>query len=266
MSVIDYAINKIKSIGINKNILNIAFLKQPNELGLKPSIDEQIETLVINNIVLKDLNVIGGLKIDIPITDCEIRYYQNTLYNRNAVLKVPFEVTNGRKIIEVLDLLLILSQEFTYSGNNRLSQVMDQLNRSKLNMENNVRPITDLKLIAPNTILIFDNVTMLQNGVLSVMVENNKNLSNISMRHADEFYKLVLLATKAYIYNKVKVELDQGALYNGHEAGTINTIIESYAEAADEYEQLIEEKWGKIAFMSDQRSMNELVEGMIGLV
>ena len=266
MGLIDYAINKIKKIGIDRHILELVFLKEPNGLGISPSIDEQIETLVIDELVLKDLNVIGGMEVNIPLDKCNVSYVQNTLYNRNAVVTVPFELTNGRKILEALNVLLILSQEFTYGGSNRLTQLMDQLSRSKLNMENNVRPITDLKLIAPNTILIFDNTTILQNGILNVMVEHNNNLSNISMRHADHFYKLVLLAVQAYSYNKVKIELDRGALYNGHEAGAVNTILESYADAKQEYEQLLEEKWGKIAFMSDRQSMNDLVGNLIGLV
>ena len=266
MSIIDYAINKIKTIGIPKDVLELAFLKKPNELGLNVSIDSQIEDLVIKPIVLRDLNVLGGLKVTIPLNDCEIRTYNNTLYETNAIINVPYKVTNGRKILEALEILIIYNQEFTYGGDNRLLQVIDQLNRSKLSMENNLRVITDLRLIGPNTILVYDNVVNLSSGVLVAMVEHNSDLSNISMRYADDFYKLVKKACEAYIYNSVVVELNRGAIYNGHELGKVNEIIESYASAEEEYEQMLEEKWGKIMFMADRESMDDYVKSMIGLV
>jgi len=265
MGLIEFAINKIKKIGINKEVLELGFLKEPNELGIRTSIEEQLETLVIKGLVLKDLDVLGGIQVTIPVESCKVTRYKNTFYNINAVINVPFELTNGRQIIEVLNMLVIYSQEFTYGGNNRIMQNLDMLNR-KVNMENNMRPITNLKLIAPNTILIFDNVNVLTNSVLNVMVENNENLSNISMRHSDAFYKLVKLATEAYIYNKVIVDLNKGVLFNGHEAGVINEILNSYSGKEEEYEEFLNSKWGKIAFMSDQKSMNDLVTGMIGLV
>ena len=265
MGLIVYAINKIKAIGIPKEILELAFLNIPNRYGIAASIDSQIENLVIDSIVLPDLNVLGGLKVSIEVDRCETELVNVTRSVNNAVIRVPFELTNGRKIIEPLNLMILYQSEFTYGGNERLLQTLDQLERSKLSMENNMRPIADLRLIAPNTILVYEPVMNLTNSILNVMVEHNRDLSNLSMRHADNFYELVKRACKAYIYNTVRIELDRGAIYNGHELGKVNEIIESYATAEEEYQQFLNEKWGKIMFMADEESKSDYIKGMIGL-
>ena len=133
-------------------------------------------------------------------------------------------------------------------------------------LHNDYRAVTDMELIGPNTILVYDNIITIVNGTLKVMVENDKNLFNLSPRYYNEFYKLCLLATKAFIYNKLVIEADRGMIYNGHELGKFNDILDSYNNAAEEYEQLLDDKWGKIGFMMDRQNMSDFVRSMIGLI
>jgi len=263
MSAINYAISKIKSIGIPMQVLNLAFLKKPNIFGISTSIDSQIRDLVIEPIVLRDLNVVGGKQMSIDINSCYVDFYQNTFNTQNLVIKVPYQVTGNRKILEAVNLLLIndmkrfnmTSDALTFG----ISKKMD-FNNSTYNAGT---PITNLELIGPNTILVYDNVVNLGQAYLNVIIEYDKNGSDIKRRYWLDFYNLCLLATKAFIFNKLIVDMNAGMIYNGHELGKVTETIESYADAADQYEELLETKWRKITFISDKNQMSAFVKGMI---
>jgi len=263
MSAISYAISKIKSMGIPMQVLNLAFLKKPNLFGISTSIDSQIRDLVIEPIVLKDLNVVGGKPLTIDVNTCYVDFYQNTFNTQNIVIKVPYEITGKKRIIEATELLLINNNKQFNMSTDPLTFGISKKFDFNMSTYNAGTPITNLELIGPNTILVYDNVVSLGQAYLNVIVEYNKNGSDIKRRYWLEFYKLCLLATKAFIYNKLIVDMNVGFIYNGHELGKVNETIESYADAAEQYEELLETKWRKITFLEDKNQMSAFVKGMI---
>jgi hypothetical protein len=59
-------------------------------------------------------------------------------------------------------------------------------------------------------------------------------------------------AVKAYIYQRLRIPVDQGALVGGVELGAFKDTIESYADAVDNYTDFLETRWKKTAAWSDK--------------
>jgi hypothetical protein len=75
-------------------------------------------------------------------------------------------------------------------------------------------------------------------------------MTNITPGGVKQFCKLVILATKAWIYNETVIDLDMGYLYKGMEVGRVREIIDSYADSAELYSEFLEEYRG-VGFMMD---------------
>jgi hypothetical protein len=67
---------------------------------------------------------------------------------------------------------------------------------------------------------------------------------------ASAAWELIPIRTKP-IYNTYTVQLDIGELRGGQNLGKIKEIIDSYADAEQNYEDYLKEKWAKIAIMND---------------
>ena len=262
MSAIKYGIDRILR-EIPTEILHMAFLRKSSFFGIETSLESQITDLVIKKIVLRDTNVIGGVTITIDLNKCNMTYYEKNRTAHNVVIKVPFGVTNKKKILEPLSLVGNAGNNSGYnSSNNPLLSAMS----NKMDHDGGIGSsfaTSNLELIAPNTILVYEETMGLNNGFIKVIVENNNNLTNISPRSYLSFGELCVLATKQHIYNKLIIDLDKGALYGGHELGKISDIINGYESATEDYNNYIKEKWMKTTFMNDKPAMSSFMKTML---
>ena len=263
MSAISYAIDRITR-EIPKEILELAFLRKASYFGVNTTLAAQITDLVIKKIVLRDTNLIGGINITIPVDKCKQTYYEKNRTNHNLVITVPYTLTNNKKIIEPLSLTANAVMDSNYNGTNNMMvnhmyNILDH--RSKVGEE---FVTSNLELIAPNTILVYEHITVLANAFLSVIVENNDNLSNLQPRSYLAFGELCVLAAKMFIYNKLIIDLDKGALYGGHELSKIADIVSSYESAFEDYDTFLKEVWSKITFMTDSVSYSKYIQSMVG--
>jgi len=190
MSVIKHAIDRVL-LTIPKHILKLGFLEEVKAYRIETTLEQQISNLVIDNIVLTDINLLGGITVKIPIDKCYTYEYRHASNVCNRIIKVPLTLTGNKK-----------GQVFS-----------------------------NLDLIATNTILVNDNVYSISSGYIEVVLENNKNLSNIKRGNQLDFSEMVILATKSYIYNKLIIDLDKGSLYYGHDLNKVSDIISSYETA-----------------------------------
>ena len=261
MSAIRHAVDVVMR-NISSKTLRLAFLKNTDNYKIETTLERQIEDLVIKPIVLKDTNLIGGTTITIPVDSCYQQQYYHNETSHNIIISVPLELTNNRKIIEPLGITSNTNNIGSSKGDGLMTnlgnKIMDQYDAPTVGLS-----ITDLELVATNTILVYTNVVALYNAYLRVEIENNNNFSNLNRKTIRPFGQLVLLATKMYIYTKLNVELESGALYNGHELGKVTTEIESFESASEEYETFLNEKWGKLMFMNDSVSMSRFIGNMI---
>lgn len=258
MNAIGYALNRIK-LAIPPEILTIAFTEYNAVAKSMVSLDEHILATVIRPIVLVDCNIVGGIQTTIPLNQCDI----NFLNNREFIVSVPKNLTNGKSIITLLSLVsnVLYNQATTFMS-------MSPLQSAGLNTMNNVGTTnivqtSRMELIADNLVLIADPTINLVNGMLRCMIENMNNLENINPRSFDAFGELCVKAVKSWIYNYMKVKLNKGYIYGGHELSTVTEIIDSYSDSFNEYREYLNTKWGKIAFINNSVAMDRYVRSML---
>ena len=262
MGAIKYGINRIIR-EIPNEILHMAFLRKSSYFSIETSLEKQITDLVIKNTVLIDTNVVGGITVIIPLEKCNLRYYEKNVTEHNLIIQIPYRVTNGKKVLSPLSLVSDAGGSSMHnSSTNSLVSAMG----NKLDHDASVGAgvsTSNLELIAPNTILVYEEITMLTDGYIKVLVENNENLSNISPKSYLNFGELCVLAAKQFIYNKLTIDIDKGVLYGGHELGKITEIINSYETATEEYNTFIKEKWMKTMYINDKVAMSDFIQALV---
>jgi len=262
MSALKYGMDRIMR-EIPREILHMAFLRKSSYFGIETTLDKQISDLVIKKVVLRDTNVVGGITLTISTENCNLRYYEKNSTEHNLVIQVPYKITNGKKILEPLSLVDGAGQNNNFnSSTNALVSAMGNKMNHDANIGNGFAT-SNLELIAPNTILVYEEIDFLSIGYLKVLVENNENLTNISPKSYLNFGELCVLAAKQYIYNKLVIDLDKGALYGGHELGKIADIINNYETATEDYNIYLKEKWMKTMFINDKPSYSDFIKGMV---
>ena len=257
MNAITHAINNIR-FSIPLEVLRLAFGEPEGIFSEAVGLDELITARVLRPKILVDCNLVGGVSRQILINQCKVRRVPG-----GWVITVPKELTDGRSIINVTDLLsgvIRTTGTAQRAGlpptSSPLTAIPDMLNPPM------VIPTTRLELLADNIVLVKTDMQIITNGVLSCNIENDNNLNNISPRSYTPFAKLVLLGVKAYIHNTLIIRVGEGYIYNGHELGIINETINNYADAHEMYEEFLEYKWSKIAYMNDKHKMSNYIAGI----
>lgn len=261
------AMNKMLSeihFQIPNEILNLAYSVPNPYTNMVTSPDDAIMTQVIRGRLMVDLNLASQEMLYIPLNKCK-RLYSDTL---KASYYIPKELTDGRSIISVHSLL---SSNQYYGSTNIVNHgvtsnsLMNQANHIMNSLDDaNIRQTAHMELIGENTILIHEGMLHEINIMLTVIVENDANLTNINPKTILKLSHMAVLVTKAHIYNTLIVRLNKGAIYAGHELSVIKDIIEDYKDAENEYREYYNTVWKKVAFMNNEKSMHQYIGAMMG--
>lgn len=250
---------------IPPEILNIVFVKRLARWRDTPaSVDEQIMALVMRPRVLIDCDIVGGREIWICLDG--LRTGGDEMYE--SVYRIPKDRTNGASITAVLNVSFSDPSRISAAGvaangqNNMMLQggqaVMDAM--GSIPQTSTAR----IELIGENVVLINDVMTMPANAYLRCLVANDENLNNIQLRSYHHYAKLVEFAVKSYIYNTYVIDLDIGELRGGQTLGRIKDIVDSYADAEENYQTYLREKWTKVAYMNDRERYTRTLRMIIG--
>lgn len=258
MNAINYAVTFIMN-QIPRAILDKTFISAYNHMTTIPvSTDSRIRDLVINSRVLEDINIIGGTHVTIPLDGLP----QEVIENNAVVVRIPKSRTQGRSILSVHSVSFGAS---AISGivTNPLSQGGDLANAQQ-QMLNGISSIpyvseAQVTLLAENVVMI-EGVNMMSGYMyLRCEVENDSNLNNIKKRSYLAFGQLCSLATKSYIHSTMVIPMDIGFIEGGATLGKMSEIIDSYADAEDEYQEFLRTKWAKVSKLNDTETVEQLV-------
>ena len=257
MNALTYAIQKIK-LEIPKEILRIAFTQDDTSWRKSTlSIDDEIMTRVIRPIVLVDTDIVGGSQLVVSLEGLTPTYADTY----TVVYTVPMERTGGRDIVSVLSIgYLPFSGSYSPAsyGMNGLTPIgandLEISARKMGDSMSSVPPLSnaDVEVAPGNTLIIRDQLRIPGAYQLRVMVGNEKNLNNIPRRAFLDFAALCIKATNLYIYNELRIKLDQGYLLGGQEVSSVKNYIDSLSEVATEYNDMLKKDWRAIAIMSDR--------------
>lgn len=275
MNALMYALNEIRS-QIPYEVLYAALTYGDDmQITNMTSLDDKIMNKIIRGRVMLAANVVGGIEHMIPLQGIRPTFSEQFY----TVYQIPGELVMDKQIISALGLTHMplpgyaqingtmgaTSPAVYGSLGNRFnsSAVMNVTNR----IESSVNPAiamstAHIEIVARNTVAVYAHYQALGNFGLRVVLENDSQMNNIQPRSYQSFSTLCVLATKAYIYNKMVVALNSGYLSGGQELGAFKMIIDGYAEAQEQYQLYLTNVWTATAFMNDARAFHDHLGGM----
>ena len=244
-------------------VLNIAFKAgNRNSWSATPiSLEERITASVIRSRVLVDCNLVGGIEKVINLAKAQVTY----VYNLDTLYKIPKVLTDNKSITSVLSFIpgTLNADAISSIGYGTTNELVNAGNRIGDAIGANYPQVeANMEIIGDNLVVVKYSVFPSVPGSLRVTVGNDENLENISPRSYINFSKLVTLATKAYIYNKLLIELDRGYLLGGQELTTVTNYVESLSDSNELYLEYLNTVWRKTSVMNDTEVFSRYIRAM----
>lgn len=281
MNAVMYSLMEIKR-KIPAPILEKAFKPvQFNQLRRDPfmpaSLDNLILEKVINGPVRRDCDTAGASEVTIDLKGLPIEKVANDKY----CIHIPKSLTNGREITSALALIFYsmnnvstdsmlqgLSNSTTYSNGNGCNHNQSS-NNLFAGLTKSLQPMmlsqtTNVRIVDGATLLVEDVILPGGTPHLRCILANDTTFSTLAQAAWKHFSKLCVLAAKEYIYNNLVIEIDAAEMVGGQELGKFKDIVESYADAGEQYEEFYSEKWRKIQFMADVPRHARFIKSLIG--
>lgn len=261
-SPIDNAIQEL-FMRIPPQILALAFIG-PHAINNpyiqnNANIPSAIRERVVNRRVLKDFNLLGGTEHVVPLYGLEpqiIDHYARVYY-------VPKDRTQGRSIIDVLSMSYGTMGTYGYNLGLGMTSYANNgeygrgaLQDGLMNIQASYSAIPQVgtancRLIGENMVYISDIIPISMDPHLRCRLAYDNELSTMSASFQPFMAELVYLATRAFIYNELVVQLDLAALIGGQELGVVTDIIRGYEDSDRMYIELRDEKMAKKAYLAD---------------
>lgn len=281
MSAIRYAINEVLNT-IPKAVLQKAFLRPTISWAplMDTNLEEQIENRVIRQRVIPASNLKGGTMVMIPL----MGLHYDVTRNYEVVLRIPKSLTQERKIMTVLHLSYVGptggvgSPNAGYGGYGGGSMGVNSIGgysndgsalmgaaAGMLNALDKI-PVTgtaNVQLIGENTIMISNCTSLSGNPHLRCMLAYDDELSEINPRSYSEFAELVTLATKAFIYRELVIDIDESELRGGYNLGIFKEIVSGYSDSDQNYKDYLRNTWQAVMFMNDKAAFRRFIKSNV---
>ncbi len=227
------------------------------------SMDTIIRRQIIEGKVMIDINLCSGVEVFIPMMDA----ISERVDPWTMVYTVPKELTQGRSITEVYG--LSYGQGHTLGNVGVISEDRSMVLEAAAGLMQSNSAWTQVQsayctLIADNTVMVTNMNRVPGIMFLRCMVAHDPNLANLPMSYSDAFSELCILATKAYIYNRTIIPLDEGAIRGGASLGRIREVVDSYADAASMYKEYLRDEWRKRGVMANRDQHRRLLRYTVG--
>ncbi|EBW9734515.1 hypothetical protein DQR70_05925 [Salmonella enterica subsp. enterica serovar Oslo] len=273
MSVVDKLVHEIKR-AIPKPVLEVAFLKRMGRNHkYAGGLDWEIRKHVITDQIVEDLDILGAETVNIPLSGAEVQFLENQDYR--TVIRIPKSKTKGRRISQVIAFNYWYNTvaadlnngwqtgggNIQNCGNSPLMQTAQQVIRAAGPAP--INSSASVELIAENTVVINDYMGKVQQGSLTCRLGQDDELSSFNGPAVFQLAQLAVFAAKAWIYNNTVIDLDSGYLYGGAELSKIESIIEGYSDAYDNYTDFLRDEVMAVNRMNDKAAHSTYLRGLI---
>lgn len=265
-NAVDYMLKQIKLL-IPNEILIETFLNVGSEEDKLRSLDGLLKEKIIIDIVLRECNLYTGKPKKIPLlaswaqnmdNDNIDIYYSNTY----SAYKIPPQAREFKDIIYVIDIAYPLGYGITdpYIGNGYHSVISktNELFESTFNA-GSPTPIPILK--EHNLVILEPPQPHHIDWILICLLGFDSSFTNIKPIMVKKLGKLAVLATKMYVYNKLIIQQDAFKTHLGYEIGSFKSIVESYSDAEEKFEEALMDFRGAATF--DEESTLALLNLML---
>lgn len=255
MNAIQKALKDIRT-SIPKQILEQTFLTETMSAfggrhNFQPlSLDQRIREAVIDGIVLPDCHLVGGTEVTVPLATVRPEYVNSY----NLVYRVPKHLTQQRSIIRVLHITfgdggIAGSLNMGLQGRSEILSKAQGVLASHSSIP--IVSTANIELMGENTVLVKENIAMPGNPYLRCVIESDAELNGFLPAAVLVFGKMCVLACKGYIYNNINISMDQAQLMGGMAIGRFREVVDGYSDAHEQYQTMFDERWRKIAILSD---------------
>ena len=271
MNVLIQVISDIQRLSNPVQILNIAFANPVNSLNLTApvSLTEKIMQEVIRPVVLKDLKNISGKHVLIPLTDDKIIGRSQGMFGGQVVTYyIKPEAIENRDIVSALSVsytpyLMSASNNMASAASSFYNNYSDMSSTSMRLMDSaSSVPIVstaNVELVGTHTVVVRNTLHESRLFDLRCVISSDDDANIFTARATRHVRQLCIYAIKAYIYNKLIVELDSGFLQGGRELSAIKNKVEEWADSVELYETYLRTNMSKAAFSQDFTRMNRFI-------
>lgn len=273
MDAVSYCVSKIRQ-HIPRQLLDEAFKPQRYDPirsvrrydnVLSQSLDDLIRTKIMEGMVGIDLEQIAGTEDLIPVSMAERIPYDPW----NVVYRFNKKDLGGRNIIKVHEILLGYNLGFGVGGygeQNRskdmLTSVARDISRATVGVESTGSAYVEL--IGPNTVLVNDINIISGYTSLRCTLTYDKLFNEIKPAYRRDLAALSVLAAKAYIYNHLVIDVDEGVIRAGKTLGSFKQTLDKYEDSIQMYEEMIDTTISKIAIMNDTEQYRKVMKLALG--
>lgn len=229
------------------------------------SIEERIKQLVVTGRVALDVNLTSGTEVLLPLQLAE----REVVDTWNTIYRFPPRVLAGRTIVQPYEVMYgqstVLNGNYQFS-NSLKSSTMLQAGRDMIRaaVGNGITSSANVSPLDGSSVLVNDVIQPGGYAVLRAQVSNEPNFNNIKPAYRQAFGELILLATKAYVYNQLVIEIDEGQLKAGASIGRFREKVDEYADADSLYMEYLTVKWPLLGFMNDDRKFKGVLRMATG--
>lgn len=244
------AISRIKS-RIPKAILELVF-NQPTNNIIRTDIDSQIKHEVINKVIRTDCDLHGGKTTTIYLNPDWIEHTNgddSEVYSGDGgfgIYRIPPE---ARDMCDILEVHHILHRN--YSGGSSGGGVpghpevqwMKGLIDSHLATDHLSTP--SVELLSGDIVRLNPAPMAAREYTLVCRLSYGENFTGLNSSAIRSFVKLCEYATKRYIYQQLFINMDAGFIRGGAEYDSIKTIVESYGDMDELYDEELVRYFGR---------------------
>lgn len=276
MDPVSYAIAEVRD-HIPPQILSLVFGPSGSIfIQNSDSVEAAIRDKVIEGRVRRVTDSAGAMLLEIPLAGLTAEKMEFHEINRfSYIFRIPKDRTNGRRITSALALAFgntsmtgvgHSAHGNTYSGSGCGYSAMSDAANGML-AANAPIPIVQtalLTIIGENVVMVEDYIPIARNLFLRCLVSHDNEFTNIKPQSYQAFAELVVLATKAYIYNNYNINLGKGYLVGGQELPEIRSIVDEYRDANELFLTYLKERWYKTSRMNDSRRFQRQLKLLSG--
>jgi hypothetical protein len=264
-NVIDIILNKVMNFYIPEMILESTFRNERGILSMK----ELLKDKIIVGIVLQDCNLYAGkiTKIVLKPEYAKDLVPENTIYHSTgyySMYEIPPEAREYKDIVSVIDIIRPIDYD---TPSPECSNGISSFNTLGSLTNDVLNSVSGTVTVDPTPILLANNIIRIEppfiahmDWVLSCLLSYDENFSNITPNMVTPLTNLVVLATKAYIYNKLINDTQLAVIVGGAEFDSFRSIVESYETAHEEYKEALMKFRGAATFDKD------ILTSMIGMM
>lgn len=274
MDPVSVALMRIRMGEIPRELLRLAFMpkrydptrqERYQDNVFASDIEHLMRLIVVEGRVSIDVNLISGTEMFLPLSMAEREYVDIW----NVIYRFGREATGGRRIVTAHE--VTYGQTQTMSGSlggafNTQASIALQATRDVLRATTGMQTLSTayVQIVGVNTLLVNDINQMIGTAMVRCTLGHEPNFNDIKPHYVHAFGEMIVLAVKAYVFNQLVVDMDEGQIKSGMSVGRIREELDKLSDANAMYMEYLTKTWPKLGLMNDTERFKKVMKLALG--